>query len=248
MLRRSLPRFTPSLAAVCLAAALVACGGDDDDTSADEPAAAAAAEAAEPADTESGDDGGDSGGATEEPGGEPPTVTELQALAAGATPAGFTAEEPMVNETAGVVTTMYLRDGVMASVMLQPCDMFACWDLDGEITPDHEQNLRSMLSSDALNDPNLVFEYGNVEPAPGYEAFFTYAFQFARDGGSASGTNAYNLTYHDGRTWMMIGVQPEWGPLPETAEDFQAQLDQATGAAIAAEVFAAFADGFSAVS
>lgn len=235
-------RAVPSALAVCVAAALVGCGGDDDAAvTADERAASTAAvPGADSADAATADSGVAPG--------EAPTVAELQALAAGAAPAELTVSEPLVSDISSTVTTMYTGDGVMASVTLLPCDPFACWDLDGEITAEHEQNLKSMLSADALNDPNLVFEYGNVEPAPGYEAFFTYAFQFSRDGGSASGTNAYRLTYHDGRTWMLIDVQPEFGPLPETADEFQAQLDQATGASIAADVFAAYADGFTAVS
>src|SRR5690606_19265536 len=122
---------------------------------------------------------------------------------------GFEASEPRSSEATVMVQMGFEGEGLMGWVQLSPCDPFACWDLDREVDASHEANLKSMLPTNAMEDPDLVFEYGNVEPVAGYEAFYVYSFHFSRDGTSASGGNQYRLLYHDGRVVIAIDVQPE---------------------------------------
>ena len=221
-----------------------ACGGDDDD----------GADAVDPvgASADSVGDGGETsetstGTGTEAAGadaGAAPTVDQLMAAAAAAEVDGLEADAPTEAAYGDNVQAAYHGDGVSAFVTVSACDPFLCWDLDGEVGPEHEANLRSALAPVHLENPDLVFEYGNVEPVPGYESFYVYNFSFIVDGTSKSAANSYTSTYHDDSAAITIRVQPEQGFLPETAEEFQAEMDQATGEAIAAKVLAAYTDLF----
>jgi len=234
------PFHTLSLiTATCVVAVAAACGGGDDtsdpapDTGSAETAAPSAEATSSSASAEA-DTGADDG----------PTVDELTALASDAEVAGFEAGEATPGGFGDTVSVTYRGDGVEAFVTLAPCDPFLCWDLDGEVGAEHEENLRSNLAPVHLENPDLVFEYGNVEPVPGYEAFSVYSFSFVAEGGSKAATNSYRLIYHDGAKSITISVQPESGFLPDTAEEYQSEMDQSTGEAVAGDVFAAYAEAF----
>ncbi len=229
------------IALACVAALAAGCGGADDGTSATATgsgATTASAEAASLAAPDGTDTSGDDG----------PTVDELNAIAADAEVAGLEAGEATIGGSGNSVSVAYRGDGVEAYVTLTPCDPFLCWDLDGEIGAVQEENLRSNLASVHLENPDLVFEYGNVEPVPGYEAFSMYSFSFVVDGGSKAASNSYRLMYHDDAKLITIAVGPEAGFLPDTAEEFLAEMDQSTGATVARDIFAAYADAFDPVS
>lgn len=208
-----------------------------------------------------GDNNGDSTGAD-----HIPTTTDAAEVAASSVPSGDRAAL-VVDEMTELATTQvegYERkepttnpnnvtvaydpveggSGLSSVVTLAPCVPIVCWDLSGEITMEHEQNLKSNLAPVHLENPDLVFEYGNIEIASGYEAFFNYSFSFVADEGSKAATNSYHLVYHDGTNLISIQVTPEFGPLPDSADVFQMEMDQSKGEMAARTFFAAYMDAF----
>jgi hypothetical protein len=161
---------------------------------------------------------------------------------------GYEAKEPVPGAGGANVSVNYEPveggTGLSALVTLSPCDPFVCWDLDAEVTAEHEANLKSNLSRIHIDNPNLVFEYGTIQIASGYEAFYVYSRSFVAEGGSTSTTNSYRLLYHDGTNLISLEVSPEFGPLPESEDALEMEMDQAKGEMAARGFFAAFAGAF----
>ena len=240
------PRL-PIIALSCLAVLAGACGGDSSDDDADADSGADSSEVEAPSATPDSESNGsvsaDAGTADDAAASaETLTADELTAVAAGVSVPGLEAGEATPGGFGETASVMYSNDEVEAFVTLAACDPFVCWDLGGEVGAEQEANLRSNLAPIHLDNPDLVFDYGNVEPVPGYEAFYLYSLSFVQDGGTKAATNAYRLIFHDGVTSMTIVVNPVSGFLPDSAEAWEASMDRATAEAVANDVFAAFVD------
>lgn len=240
MRTRPLPAPCSSIAVAGIVLFVAACGGGGDDAAGSADDTGAPTTEADLVD-DGADDAADVGADGTAPG---PTVDELTSIAASAEVAGFDADEPTTAALGDSVQRTYRGEGLEAHVTLAPCDPFSCWDLGGPIGPDHEENLRSNLAPVHLANPDLVFEFGTVEAVPGFEPFFTYSFSFVAEDGSKAATNSYRLLHHDDVTLFTVQVSPEMGFLPDTADEYLAEMDESTGAALAADVLAAYAGAF----
>jgi hypothetical protein len=219
---------------VPIAALLLAgCGGGDDDT--DSNSTGSIPSSGTPATTGGA---GPTAGFTREQLAEL-SMTEVE---------GYVRQEPPLM-TAANLGILYEpaegRSGLSAVVKIAPCTPVACWDLEGEIGDDEEANLKSSLPQSHLDNSDLVFEYGTIEVASGYTAFFTYSRSFVSDGGSTATVNAYRLQYHDGSNAITIHVTPaRLTSLPDSADELEMQMDQSKGEMAARNIFAAFAAAF----
>lgn len=160
---------------------------------------------------------------------------------------GYEAGDPVVGGGSPNVSVTYEPrengNGVTAVVTLATCNPFLCWDLDGDISSEHEQNLRSAIAPIHLDNPNLVFEYGPVQAAPGYDAFFAYFRSFVHQENTTATTNSYRMIYHDDANMISIMVTPA-GPIPASELELEMELDQSKGELTAKKFFAAYAQAF----
>ena len=225
--------LAPALLAVFLAFALAACGGGGDDDDDDDDAG----------------NGGDGGSSSEETqtadaGDRTPFTEEQIAELAMTDVEGYERSEPFVGPVSTTVGYTSDAEGLAVGVTLMECDPFACWDLEMEVTEQHEQNLRSTLSATLNDAPNLVFEYGTVELEPGRVGFFLYTRAFVQDGGSKVTTNRYQVFYHDNANHLTLSVGPDPSISPESEEHLLEMMSQEEGEAIAKKFFAAYSSEF----
>lgn len=215
--------------------ALGACGGDDDDT---------------------GDNGG---GASPTPTSgttvsTTPTAEDLERLSQVDVP-GFTRSESRVVASAANATYTWnektVGDGdILATARVAGCDPFICATLDPKDyeSAEAQRNLKSVLSTALIESPDLVWEFGSVELAPGKTGLHTYALGYLETTG-ASGTsrvsaNAYRAWYHNGNLHILIEVFSRGGESPRSLDDTTALMSKAEAEKAAKDVFAAFAGEF----
>lgn len=226
---------------------LAACGGGEDDgAAADSPAVA---------DVDSNDAGAgdaateDGGSEPEDTGGDAWTDADIEALLATEIE-GYERQDGRI--VAGNGNVSYITAGpsefdLQVGVTLTGCDPFVCAKQSRNPSGEELEALRSSLSSDALENPDLVFDVGVEELSPGYEAFTVYSKLFEQEGGSTLTINSYTARYHDGSNLIIIRVGTKPGfDSPDSAEANDAAMDAETGNRVASEVFAAFESEFDA--
>ena len=226
-------RTSPSTAraAVLLTLALLgaACGGGDDS---DDTSGVAAPE---------GGDEADSGGTAW-------TDADFERLIT-VTVDGYTITNANVSEF-GNATVQYLEDApstttaLSALVTFQACDLFLCGDLAAELDDEQRANLRTLLPAIHIENPDLVEEIGPVELAGRTALGIYFRSYVAQDDGQATALS-YRATTHDGTNLIAVQVTPDFasaGGLADSAEELAARMAPADGAAVAADVLAAFAD------
>lgn len=176
------------------------------------------------------------------------TAADLARLSQTTIP-GYTAVRQVPSATAvlAVYESATVANGarLVATVTISPCDPFICPNLDAATFKGKEPELKKVLPEVHINNPALLFTIGNVELAPGYRGFFTYARSFVRDGGTTATANRYSVQYHDGTNQLaiLLGVKFE-GPFPGSEPEMQRQLDQLSAESAARAVFAAFQPAF----
>lgn len=220
------------LSAVALAGALLLAGCGDDDSSSD--SGAGTGTGADATTTTAAASGSADGSAWDRAALERVAGTEVE---------GLTAGEPNVTDSQATVTHAGTVDGVEveAVVTLTPCDPFLCRDLSADLTAEEVDNVKSVLSRIHLDNPDLVFEHGNVDVS-GDTAFFTYARSFVDDDGSRAWVNTYRILRHDGTNAVAVQVTPPLGGFggPETAEELEASLPRDVAERVALDVAGAY--------
>ncbi|MFN8506813.1 MAG: hypothetical protein U0547_04520 [Dehalococcoidia bacterium] len=176
------------------------------------------------------------------------TADDLARLAQTTIP-GYTAgrQTPSATSLLAVYESATVANGarVTAVVTISPCDPFICINLDAANFKGKEPQLKTVLPEIHINNPALVFTIGNVELAPGYRGFFTYARSFVSNNGSTATANRYSVQYHDGTNQVAILLTAKSeGPFPGSEAEMQRQLDQPSGESAARTVFAAFQPAF----
>ncbi len=162
---------------------------------------------------------------------------------------GFTRGEPF--EGAGNVTVTYEtradEDSPILTVLvtLTNCNPFVCWDLEAPVSADQEANLKSLLPSVHIQNPDLVWEVTTPEIAAGYTAFANYSRSFVQEGGSTATVNGYLVFYHDGVNHITLNVYPRFGfDGPQTAAELEASMTREEAHQLVREVFTPFRDHF----
>lgn len=177
-------------------------------------------------------------------------MASIQALLDSVSIPGYTAApDPAIRASSATVTFTGPPTGedaeLSALVNLSDCDPFICNDFDpNNLTEQEVDNLKSSLSRNAIENPDLIFEFGEVELAPGQTGFFTYARSLIIDGPSKSAANRYTASFNDGTNSFTVLVTARGAGVPDTEEALAAELDQAKGEAEAKKVFAGFASAF----
>lgn len=139
---------------------------------------------------------------------------------------------------------------ILVTVRVAGCDPFICTSLDPKDyeSAEAQRNLKSILSTALIESPDLVWDFGDVELAPGKTGLHTYAAGYleSRDasGTSRVSANAYRAWYHDGSLHIFIEVFPRGGDSPQSLEDVKTLMSMAEAEQAAKDVFAAFAPEF----
>ncbi len=216
--------------------ALFACGGDDD--------------------TEKGNGGGgsDSTPTSAAAAKGTPTAQDLGRLSTIDVP-GFTRSDSRV--VASAANALYTSTektaggaNILVTVRVAGCDPFICATLDRKDYEGAEaqRNLKSVLSTALIESSDLVWDFGDVELAPGKTGLHTYAVGYleTRDasGTSRVSANAYRAWYHDGNLHIFIEVFQRGGDSPQSLEDVKALMSMAEAEKAAKDVFAAFVPEF----
>lgn len=138
-------------------------------------------------------------------------------------------------------------DGVTLVVRARfaPCSPGTCWDPTEDLDDTRVEQIRQVLPTDHMDNPDLVFEYGPDELAPDFQGFDVYYRSMLEGGGTAIG---YQFRYHDDVNLVEMMVYPQGAPTPITPDDLEAQMPRPWANEVAADVFAAFADEFNATA
>jgi hypothetical protein len=214
---------------------LVACGGDDD----------------------AGENGNGSAGRTptSRVGSDAaPTAEDLERLSTIDVP-GFTRSESRV--VASAASAVYTSTGktagganILVTTRISACDPFICATLDPKDyeSAEAQRNLKSVLSTALIESPDLVWDFGPVELAPGKTGLHTYAAGYLEtkeaSGTSRVSANAYRAWYHDGTLHIFIEVFQRGGDSPGSLDDVKALMSVAEAGQAARNIFAAFASEF----
>ncbi|MGE3075953.1 MAG: hypothetical protein AB7N24_08710 [Dehalococcoidia bacterium] len=213
---------------VLVALVTLSCGGGGDDDDINEP---------------SGDDSKDTSSRAT------PTSEDLVAIANTAVP-GFTALDP--RGTGLGATVVYSSDtktsggaNVQVLVSLVACDPFICGKLDPDqySSPEAQRNLKSILPTAHIENPDLQWEFGTVDLS-GETGLYTYALSYVESKDNAGGTtrlsaNAYRAWYHDGRIFVSMDVYARGITSVSSVEDLEAGMSKAEAEKAAKDVFAA---------
>lgn len=159
---------------------------------------------------------------------------------------GYTLQNPTVTEF-GNARVEYVEDdpagpvALSAWVTFQDCDPFICSNLSSEPDEEERANIRSLLPRIHIDNPDLVEEIGPDELA-GRTVLAAYFRSFVdQDDGQAT-ANLYQAVAHDGANIISINVSPSFGPegLADNAEELEERMGADDGAAVAADILAAF--------
>lgn len=216
-----------------------ACGGDDDDESAD-----VAGSTSSPAKN----DKDSSAKAT-------PTSEELEKIVHVEVP-GFTALDPRTTPLGA--TVVYRSDATTAGdanvqvlVTVAACDPFICSKLDPNLysSPEAQRNLKSNLSTVHIENPNLKWDFGQVDLSPSAKGLYTYALSYVESKDSSGGTsrasaNGYHAWYNDGRTYISLEVFARGGDSPRSVAEVEGGMSKAEAEKAASDVFAALEPSF----
>lgn len=185
------------------------------------------------------DDGGESNG--------PWSQADLERLRASTVP-GYTSDGGRMLGTVAVVDYASPEDAdgtsLHVTVRLDDCDPFSCYDLATPIGPTELDNLKSNLPRVHIDNPDLVFQHGRFELAPGYEGFSFYSRSFVKTEGGRSSAHGLDVIYHDGQNNIGLKVFARGQGSPESEADLLAEMTEQEAGAAAREVFAAFAGEF----
>ncbi len=215
--------------------ALFACGGDDD----------------------AGNDNGNGGERTptSSAGSDAtPTAEDLERLSNIDVP-GFTRSDSRVIASAAnalYTSTEKTAGGasILVTVRVAGCDPFICGTLDPKDYEGAEaqRSLKSVLSTALIESPDLIWDFGPTELAPGMTGLHTYAAGYLEtkeaSGTSRVSANAYRAWYHDGNLHIFIEVFQRGGDSPQALDDVKALMSMAEAEKAVKDVFAAFAPEF----
>ena len=198
------------------------------------------------------DDGGDGSGDVDKNSSSKatPTTEQLEAIVNTAIP-GFTAVEPRTTPFGATVT--YISDAktagdaqVAALVSVAVCDPFICatQDKDAYSSPEAQRNLKSTLSKSHIENPDLQWEFGEVELAASVTGLYTYALSYLESKDSSGGTtrlsaDAYRVWYHDGRVFISMDVFSRGGPSARSVADLESAMSKADAEKAAKDIYAA---------
>lgn len=159
---------------------------------------------------------------------------------------GYSLENGDVSEY-GNASATYLEENPSGPVALSAlvtytdCDPFNCTDLSVELDEERRANIRSLLPSLHIENPELVEEVGPVELA-GRTVLAIYFRSFVeQDDGSATALS-YRAITHDGTNLVTVQVSPDFysaGGLADSAEELAARMGPAEGAAVAEDILTA---------
>lgn len=216
--------------ALALSLGFASCGGGGDD--AEEPGASTNATTAS---------------STSRPA---PAAQELLAAVSGAVP-GFTSSD--IRGSAAGATAMFTSSAttagganVLVLVNVSACDPFVC----GKLNPadyqsaESQRALKSTLPTAHIENPDLHWEFGAVQLAPGKSGLFTYALSYVETKDAAGGTtrisaDAYRAWFHDERTVIAMEVFSRGGQAARSAAELERNMSRNDAEAAAKAVFAA---------
>ncbi len=224
------------LTALAVASVLVfaACGGDSDDT-----------DAGAGADTGIADDTDSVGSEPEASGRAEWTDADFERLVALPID-GYTLESGEVSEF-GNATSRYLENVPSTTVTLgalvtfDTCDPFLCTDLAAELDEQARENLRSLLPTVHIENPDLVEEVGPTELAGRTVLGIYFRSYVGRDDGQSTALS-YRAITHDGTNLITVQVGPDFmaaGGLADSAEELAERMSPAEGAAVAEDILTA---------
>ncbi len=201
-------------------------------------------------DDDSGDDDSPSGDTKNSSSSSTPTPEQLLAIVNTAVP-GFTSLEPRNIPFGATVTFSSDRKTaggaeVRVLVSVAACDRFICTKLDPESysSPEAQRNLKSTLSTAHIENPDLRWEFGEVELGASATGLYTYGLSYLENKDSSGGTsrlsaNSYRTWYHDGRTFISMDVFARSGSSVRSLADLKGEMSKAEAEQAAKDVFAA---------
>ncbi|MGE0597891.1 MAG: hypothetical protein AB7J35_12110 [Dehalococcoidia bacterium] len=183
-----------------------------------------------------------------------PTAEDLVAIANTAVP-GFEAVDPRA--TGLGATVVYSSETktaggaqVQVLVSLASCDPFICGKLDPEAysSPEAQRNLKSILPTAHIENPDLRWEFGIVDLS-GETGLYTYALSYVETKDNSGGTtrisaNTYRAWYHDGRIFISMDVYARGATSVRSLADLEAGMSKAEAEKAAKDVFAALKPAF----
>lgn len=215
--------------------ALGACGGDDD--------------------AGNGNGGGAGSTPTSSVGSDAtPTAEDLERLSTIDVPGFARSDSRVIASAANALYTSTEKTAgganILVTVRVAGCDPFICGNLDPKDYEGAEaqRNLKSVLSTALIESPDLVWDFGPTELAPGKTGLHTYAVGYLEtkeaSGTSRVSANAYRAWYHDGNLHIFIEVFDRGGDSPQSLDDVKELMSMAEAEKAAKDVFAAFAPEF----
>lgn len=180
------------------------------------------------------------------------TTAQLQEAASKTVP-GFTTSEVRANPigvTATYTSTATTSGGAQVVVLLQlaPCDPFICGKLDPAEyqTAEAQRNLKSTLSTAHIENPDLKWDFGEVELGSGATGLYTYALSYIETKDTSGGTtrisaNSYRAWYHNGATLVSMDVFSRGGDSVRSVADLEQRMSRTEAETAAKTFFAALA-------
>lgn len=227
---------------VVIALLTLSCGGGRDDDTAD--------------DSSNGDSHHSTDDSTKATSSSPtPSAEELLAIVNTTVP-GFTPVDP--RSTPLGATVVYSSDATTAGgakvqvlVSLAACDPFICSQLDPEAyaSAEAQRNLKSILPTAHIENPDLKWEFGKFDLAPSDTGLFTYALSYMEIKDSSGGTsrisaNSFRAWYHDGRTFIGLDVYPQGATSIGSVTELEKTMTKSVAEKAAKDVFAALQPKF----
>lgn len=182
------------------------------------------------------------------PAGAAPTSEQLL-QAVSATVPGFTSSDIRavpIGASATFASTATTASGANVLVLVQAsaCDPFICGKLDPAAyqSAEAQRSLKSALPTAHIENPELHWEFGAIELAPGKTGLFTYAVSYLESKDASGGTtrisaNAYRAWFHDGRSLIAMDVFSRGGQSARSAADLQSNMSRSDAEAAAKTIF-----------
>lgn len=184
-----------------------------------------------------------------------PTTEELEKIVNVEVP-GFTALDPKA--TPFGATVVYRSEAktageanVQVLVSVAACDPFICSKLDPDVysSPEAQRNLKSSLSTVHIENPDLQWDFGQVDLSPSAKGLYTYALSYVESKDSSGGTsrasaNGYHAWYNDGRTYVSLEVFARGGSSPRSIAEVEGEMSRAEAEKAANDIFAALEPAF----
>ena len=134
---------------------------------------------------------------------------------------------------------------------IAPCDDFICASLDPAeyASDDAQDNLKSVLPAVHKDNPDLLWEFGEVQLSPDATGLYYRALSYTESpsgGGSTarSSANAYRAWYHNGSVYVTFEVFARSAASPLSKADVEKLMTGAEAEKAAGDVFAALEPRF----